>query len=417
MNKRIIRKIVPGFLVSWYHFFWAFLSALFFGFPAYKIKIIGITGTNGKTTTANLLSDILETAGKKTAVASSIRFKVADKEAENKLKMTMPGRGYLQRFLKKAVKAKCDYAIIEATSEGVLQHRHKFLNFQIMVFTNLTPEHIERHGSFENYKKAKGEYFKHCGKTHIINIDDESAAYFLSFPAKKKIAFSTLKQSNFSAEHIQEENNTTLFSLNGLRFSLPLIGRFNVYNALAAIAASTACGVSLETCGKALFEANKVSGRMEEVIKEPFRVIVDYAFTPNALTQVYQTLKQNLSGKLICVLGAAGGGRDKWKRPILGKIAGQYCDEIIITNEDPYDENPLDILNQVAEGVDLARLGSEKIMDRREAIHKALQKAQANDVVIITGKGSEPWIVTKNNQKIPWDDRKVVKEEMAKIGR
>ena len=189
MIKKIIKSVIPSFLLGWYHCALSFFGALLNSFPSRKIKIIGITGTNGKTTTANLTAAILEGAGYKVAVASSIKFKIGQEEKENKLKMTMPGRAVLQKFLREAVKGKCDYAIIECTSEGVLQYRHKFIHFDVMVFTNLSPEHIERHGGFENYKKAKGEYFKACKNVHIINTDDENAKYFLKFPSKQKFCY------------------------------------------------------------------------------------------------------------------------------------------------------------------------------------------------------------------------------------
>ncbi|MEK7172751.1 MAG: Mur ligase family protein, partial [Patescibacteria group bacterium] len=335
MIKKLIKKITPSFVIGWYHFLVAFFGALIYGFSSRKIKVIGITGTNGKTTTANLTATILEEAGYKVAVASSIKFKIGSEEKENTLKMTMPGRAILQKFLREAVKAKCDYAIIKATSEGVLQHRHRFINWQIMVFTNLSPEHIEHHKGFENYKKAKGEYFKKCKGAHIINGDDEQAEYFLQFPSKKKYGyglqifnfqfsiFNQFSNSNFQtikAENVEEEKDGLYFDIQGKNFYLPLIGKFNIYNSLAAICVGLSQEVSLEVCQKALAKAGGVPGRMEEVIKEPFRVIVDYAFTPNALEQVYQSLKpKQESQKLVCLLGACGGGRDKWKRPVLGQ--------------------------------------------------------------------------------------------------
>ena len=428
MLKNFVKKISPRFFVSCYHFCWAFLGAMVFGFPSRKIKVIGITGTNGKTTTANLIADILEEGGYKVAVASSIKFKIGKEEQENKLKMTMPGRAVLQKFLREAVKAGCQYAIIEATSEGTLQYRQRFINWQTMVFTNLSPEHIERHKGFENYKKAKGQYFKICKGTHIINADDANSEYFLQFPSKQKFCYG-LKNPNVKiarGENVREEKDGLYFDIENKNFYLPLIGKFNVYNCLAAICVGLSQNVSLEICQKALANSGGAPGRMEEVIKEPFRVIVDYAFTPNALEQVYSTLRKSTS-QLVCVLGACGGGRDKWKRPVLGQIAAKHCDEILITNEDPYDENPMEIIHQVAEGAQgtefLVRkeFGSFhpplKILDRREAIRKALELAEPNDTVIITGKGSEPWLCVENGKKIPWDDRAIVREEFAKIPR
>ena len=192
---------------------------------------------------------------------------------------------------------------------------------------------------------------------------------------------------------------------------MKLLGDFNIYNALAAIGVGLSQGVSLDICKKAVQNIEGVPGRMEQVLKEQFKVFVDYAFTPNALEKVYQTLKPP-GAKMICVLGACGGGRDKWKRPVLGQIAAKYCDKVIITNEDPYDEDPAEIINEVAGG---AGDGSQKISDRREAIKKSLESAGQGDTVVITGKGAEPWMMGPNNTKIAWDDRAVVREELGNI--
>ena len=394
--KGLIKKFIPSFLLGWYHFLLVFFGALLYRFPSRKLKVIGVTGTNGKTTVVNLTTEILEKAGYKTASLSSIKFKIADKERPNTLKMTMPGRFKLQRFLRQAVGAGCQYAILEVTSEGIKQYRHKFINFDIAVFTNLTPEHIEAHHGFENYKKAKGKLFQTTKGIHVINIDDKNADYFLKFPADKKYTYG-LNQGDINNKDIQ------------LKLRLP--GDFNIYNALAATCVGLSQGVNLETCKKILEKVEGIPGRMEEVVFQPFKVFVDYAFTPDALEKVYQTLKPK-NAKMLCVLGSCGGGRDKWKRPVLGKIAAQYCDKIILTNEDPYDEDPMEIIKQVAEG---AEGKAEKILDRREAIKKALKFTQTGDVVVITGKGCEPWLCVANGKKIPWDDRKVVREELKKL--
>jgi len=409
--KDLIKKFIPSFLLSWYHFGLAFLGAVLYGFPARKLKVIGVTGTNGKTTVVEFITKIFEEAGLKVASQSSVRFKIKDKEWPNTFKMTMPGRFFIQKFLRQAVKANCQYAIVEVTSEGIKQHRHRFIDFEAAVFTNLAPEHIEAHGGFENYKKAKGKLFQTTKNIHIINIDDKNADYFLQFKARKKYTYG-LEKGDINAQNTQ--------------FKLQLIGDFNVYNALAAISVGISQGISLEICERAVGMVKGVPGRMELVVQEPFKVFVDYAFTPNALEKVYQTLKPENKrrrdksllypslrlGRMICVLGACGGGRDKWKRKVLGQIAAKYCDEVIVTNEDPYDENPMEIIDQVANG---AGPKAKKILDRREAINKSLKSAQESDVVIITGKGCEPWIVEARGKKIPWDDRQIVREEYEKI--
>lgn len=396
--KELLKKFIPPFLLSWYHFSLAFFGAVLYGFPSKKIKVIGVTGTNGKTTVVNLTTRILETAGFKVASLSSIKFKIGDKEWKNSLKMTMPGRFKIQKFLKQAVNNKCQYLVLEVTSEGILQHRHKFIDFEIAVFTNLTPEHIEVHGSFGNYRAAKGKLFQAAKGIHVINLDDENAEYFLQFPAKKKYTYG-LDKGDINTKNTQ--------------FKLSLIGDFNTYNGLAAICVGLSRGVNLETCKRALEKVKGIPGRMELVIESPFKVIVDYAVTPDALEKFYQTIKKIfLPSKLISVFGSCGGGRDKWRRPVLGKIAARYCDKIIVTNEDPYDEEPMEIIEQIAKGTEGK---AEKILDRREAIRKALSSAQKGDMVVITGKGCEPWICLAKGKKIPWDDRKVVREEFERL--
>jgi len=425
--KNFIKKIIPPPFLSWYHFLLALLGAILYGFPSQRLKVIGVTGTKGKSTVVELAGQILEEAGYKVASISSIRFKIADKEWLNDLKMTMPGRLKLQRFLKEAVDSGCQYAIIEVTSEGILQHRHRFIDFDVVVFTNLSPEHIERHGSFEKYREAKGKLFQACSKVHILNLDDENVNYFLKFKAERKFGFSILKDRIFlkgpsfvvKAKSIEEKINGIVFEVERVKFNLNLLGKFNIYNALAAICIGMSQEVSLVTCKRALEKTKGIAGRMEIVIEKPFKVIVDYAHTPDSLEKVYQTITHQLinssTNQLICVLGAAGGGRDKWKRPKMGEIAAKHCDKIILTNEDPYDENPMKIIEEIAAG---AKGELEKILDRREAIRRALclaKQSSTNTTVIITGKGSEPWMCVAGGKKIPWDDRKIVKEEFKKL--
>jgi len=389
--KDTVRKLIPGFVLSFYHFCWALFGAVIFGFPgeSKSFKIIGITGTSGKSTTSDLVTRILEESGNKVASISTIRFKIGEKEWENKYKMTMPGRFVIQKFLKQAKNAGCDFVVLEVTSQGIEQYRHKFINFDTAVFTNLSPEHIESHHGFENYRNEKLKLFKATKNVHVINIDDENKKYFLDISAKKKITFGQAQGD---------------FNLQNTKFNLPLVGDFNKYNALAAICVARNYGANLNVCIKALESAKAIAGRMEIIQKEPFEIVVDYAHTPVQLESVYKSF----DGKpLVCVLGSCGGGRDKWKRPVLGEIANRYCSEIFITNEDPYDEDSMEIINQVAEK---AGTNAKKILDRKEAIESAIKSAKPGDVVVITGKGSEPWLCVANGKKIPWSDRQIAQD-------
>ena len=393
--------------------------------------MIGITGTNGKTTVVHLATRILEDEGYKVASISSLRFKIGEREWTNDLKMTMPGRMRIQKFLHDAADAGCSHVVLEVTSEGIRQGRHRFIRFDTAVFTNLTPEHIESHGSFEKYREAKGQFFKARHRTSIVNLDDEAAGYFLHFDADEKLGYS-IEQSvgdDFSFSTVCAQNRSVdasgvSFDIGDVSFKVPLFGTFNVHNALAAICIGLAQGVELEPMSRFLARVQGVPGRMELVVRKPFRVIVDYAHTPDALEKVYGTileLKKDNS-KMVCVLGATGGGRDKWKRPEFGRIAAQYCDEILLTDEDPYDENPTSILEQIEVG--FSKIPNSKfqipnsyikILDRREAIREALKQARPGDTVVITGKGAEPWMVVARGRKIPWDDRKIVREELKAL--
>ncbi len=438
--KEFIKKLIPRFFISWHHLGLVFLAGAIYRFPSKKLKVIGVTGTNGKSTVSELITKILEEAGHKVAVLNSIRFKIGEKELPNELRMTMPGRFFIQRFLRRAVNSGCQYAVLEVTSEGIKQYRHKFIAFEAAVLTNLTPEHIEAHGGFENYKKTKGKLFQATEGIHIINIDDKNADYFLQFPAKMKYLYkiknqnSKFKKTNQNSKLIGAEGYQVLpdglkFLIDNTEFRLRLLGEFNIYNSLAAICVALSQGVSLEICKGALEKVAGIPGRMELVIAEPFKAFVDYAFTPNALSKVYETLLNSKlkiqNSKLICVLGACGGGRDKWKRPVLGEIAAEHCEEVILTNEDPYDEDPDQILESIEKGIlKIKKLNKnlkfkiknyQKILDRKEAIRRALNLAKQGDIVIITGKGCEPCICAAGGKRIPWDDRRVVKEEFQQL--
>lgn len=403
--------------LSWYHFLWSFLGALFFGFPSKRIFVFGVAGTKGKSTVLELVNAILEAAGKKTALLSSIRIKIDKQSQKNYLGNTMPGRAFIQSFLRQAVNNDCDYVFIEVTSQGVLQYRHRFIKWDAVLFTNLAPEHIEAHKGFENYRKAKGDFFRYVvnqklasQKLIFINQDDSNFQYFVEAAKGGKIVL------------------YSKFQIHNSQFIIPnsLSGDFNQENIAAAIAFAKSQGISEEIIKKAIENFSGVPGRMEIVQTNPFTVVIDYAHTPDSLEKVYQTLKSILkspNSRLICVLGSAGGGRDKWKRPKMGEIAAKYCEEIILANEDPYDEDPMEIIEQVAKGAENISIDQPnqhksvvyKILNRREAIKKALFSAKKDDVVVITGKGCEPWLHLEKGKKIPWDERKIVENEIQNL--
>ncbi|OGZ44293.1 MAG: hypothetical protein A2719_04480 [Candidatus Ryanbacteria bacterium RIFCSPHIGHO2_01_FULL_45_22] len=398
MARTLVPKRIFLFFQPFYHKVLAWLSAFVYRFPSQQLTVIGVTGTNGKSTTVEFLSEIMEEAGDRVASASSIRFRIADHEKLNDTKMTMPGRFFLQKFLRLAVRDGVTHVVLEVTSEGIEQFRHKHIKFDIAVITNITPEHIESHGSFEAYRTAKAELFR-VSPVHILNEDDKETYAFLSqIHAEKRLSYS-----------LQKFPKT-------MRLRLP--GDFNRANAMAALTAAEAIGIPIEVSKRVLERIDYIPGRLEVIQTRPFGVVVDYAHTPDALEKVYKELS---APRLICVLGSAGGGRDKWKRPEMGRIAARYCASIILTNEDPYDENPVEILKQVSTGFSQSPTYSQKpthyklILDRRQAMSEAFGQAQKGDVVLITGKGCERYMAGPNGEKTAWDDREVAREELQKL--
>lgn len=428
--KRFLRAFAPQWTVTLYHTLLAVSGAWWYGYPSRKMLVIGVTGTTGKSTVVEFLASIFKEAGQKVGIASTIRFQVAGETWLNNLKMTMPGRWQLQRLLHRMVHAKCSVAIIETTSEGIKQRRHLGIDYDCAVFTNLMPEHIESHGSFEAYREAKGKLFARLARTHrkknipkvsVINMDSPDARYFLQFNADHKVGYrvstdTTLDQAQLvlRAGEVTTTGKESHFVVNGSEYIVHLPGEYNVVNALAAITVALEYSVPVAAIQSGVAAVTSVPGRFEIVAEEPFRVVVDYAFVPEALHAVYKAVRALHPHRIIAVLGAAGGGRDKWKRPALGKIAAQFADVVIITNEDPYDEEPSSIIRQVADGA--AEAGKKEgetlysILDRKEAIRKALSLARPHDLVLITGKGSEQSMVVKGGKKIPWNDQATVRE-------
>jgi UDP-N-acetylmuramoyl-L-alanyl-D-glutamate--2,6-diaminopimelate ligase len=379
--------------------------------------VIGVTGTKGKSTVTEILTRILETDGKKVASLSTIQFKIGEEVERNLYKMTLPGRFFVQHFLRRAVDAGCTHAIVEITSEGAKQYRHTFLELDALIFTNLTPEHIESHGSFEKYKGAKLSIANRVGLSKkrprflVANIDDEHGQDFLNYPVENVIPYSL---NNLSLYSLHKDSVSLVFG--DITIRVPMIGLFNVYNILAAITLARALDISFATIDKALRSIPPVAGRVEQFTSSKnalkhITAVVDYAHTPDSLEKLYQAFPDVHK---VCVLGNTGGGRDSWKRPEMGAIAERYCDEIILTNEDPYDEDPRDIVEQMAKGIE-NKDKVEIIMDRRQAIKIALEKAPDNGYVLVSGKGTDPYIMGKNGSKQEWSDAMVVKEELAEL--
>ncbi len=410
------KRIIPKKLIEKgrpiYHYLLAFVGAVYYGFPSKKIKVVAITGTKGKTTTAELVNAILEEAGFKTALASTLRFKIDDKSEDNKFKMTMPGRFFMQNFLKRAVEANCDWAVVEMSSEGAKQFRHKFIDLDALIFTNIAPEHIESHGSFEKYLEAKLsiaralENSSKSNKVIVANIDDEHGEKFLNANILNKFPYSIKNAEPFS---LQKEGLVLIFD--NEKIVSRLTGKFNIYNMLAAGTFAEAEEIDAQTIKKALEKVSVIRGRVERIKEgQSFDVVVDYAHTPDSLRELYEAF---LNQPKVCVLGNCGGGRDKWKRKEMALIAEKYCDKIILTDEDPYDDEPREIVEDMAK--EMLKTKPEIIMDRRKAIKKAIEIADKNGAVLITGKGTDPYIMRKDGVKEDWSDSAVAREELKKF--
>ncbi|MFH1773050.1 MAG: UDP-N-acetylmuramyl-tripeptide synthetase [Patescibacteria group bacterium] len=456
LKKYIPKKLFTIFQPA-YHFLLSAIAAVWYRFPSEKLIVIGITGTTGKTTSLYLIAKMLSASGYKVGYTSTAVFSNGQTEWLNDKKMTMVGRFFTQKMLAQMVANKCHYAIIETTSEGIMQFRHSFINYDILIFTNIYSEHIEAHGNFNNYLTAKGKLFAHLKKcktkyinaekqvfltasgikkielnrvkkTIIVNADDKQADYFLNFWAeekweyKTKTAIQNLKSQNniIEYEKIKQDNGEVIFIVNETKIKLKLLGEFNIINAMNAVCIGLCQGINLAKVKIGLEKIDQIPGRLELINQgQCFTVIVDYAFEPVAVIKLYETIKFLPHQKIIHLLGSTGGGRDTARRKKLGKIAGEKADLVIITNEDPYDEDPEIIIDQVLSGAkDAGKIINKnlfKILDRKEAIIKALSLAQKNDLVLITGKGSEQAMCLANGTKIPWDDRKIVREELIRV--
>ncbi len=414
--KKILSATIPASLFSnllaSYHFLFAWGAAFFYGFPSRKLFVIGITGTKGKSSVSEMVNAILEEAGDKTVLGNTIRFKIGSESRPNLFKMTMPGRGYIQSVLAEARKKDCTHAVIEITSEAARQFRHHGIDLNALIFTNIAPEHIESHGSYDAYKKAKlgiGMSLVHSPKRPrivVANADDELGKKFLELPVERCVPFHLTEAKPYE---LGDEKVSVTFS--GVTFDAPFPGEFTILNVLAAATLAKEIGIAPEIIARAFQNMRPIPGRAEKIeCGQDFLAVVDYAHTADSLRALYEAYPKF---RKICVLGATGGGRDHWKRPAMGSVADEYCAEIILTNDDPYEEDPNKIVEAIASGI--ARKKPRMSIDRREAIRVALSLARAGDAVLITGKGTDPFLMEAGGTKTPWSDARVVKEELAKL--
>lgn len=410
--KSLIPQALFSALQPLYHYLLAGAGALYYGFPSRKLFVVGVTGTKGKTTTVELVAAILEKAGSRIALANTNQLKVAGESEPNMKNQSMFGRTRLQRFLRRAVDAGCTYAVLEMTSEGAKQFRHAFIDLDALIFTNLSPEHIESHGSYEKYVDAKVSLARALEKgnarmhTIVANCDDAEAEKFLAVRVGTTLSYGISDARPFTTSPEGGE-----MTFRGMSIHLKLPGEFNVMNALAAAIFCESRGVSVKIIKSALEKFTLIPGRMERIEEgQNFTVIVDYAHTADSLDRV---LGVYVGVPKICIMGGTGGGRDIAKRKVMGEVADRHCEHIILTTEDPYDEDPEDIANDVAEGIHTHR--HEFILDRREAMRKAFRMAKKDSVVFITGKGDNHYINGPKGSLVAWSDASVAREELAKL--
>lgn len=420
----IMKSLIPQSIKNIYHLFQATLANIIYGFPSRNIKIIGVTGTNGKTTTVQMITKILEEAGHRVAMVSTINFKLGEKEWVNKTKFTTLSSFAVQKFIKQAVEKKCDFMVLETSSHSLDQHRVSGVNYDTAVITNVTREHLDYHETMENYRLAKLRLFRKV-KVAVMNLDMDDPQDYLDCGSKEKYGYTTKTGSAagmqrvkiIEARDIRLGINDAEFSVNNVDFRINLPGRFNIENSLAAICVGLSQKITLETIREALEKIKGVPGRMEKVSNvRGLEIIIDYAVTPDSLEKLYELIEniKRSDSRIISVFGSCG-ERDRGKRPMMGEIVDRRADYIILTNEDPYNEDPWQIIDEVAAGVKRKKEGENfwKIMDRREAIRTALFLAKAGDIIVVTGKGAEETMAVRK-ERIPWNDKKVILEELEK---
>lgn len=430
------KSLFPQSLKNLYHLAQAVLANVLYGFPSRKLKVIGVTGTDGKTTTVQMIAKIFEEAGKKIAVASTINFRINGKEEKKVSHFTTESSFAVQKFARKAVSEGCEYLVLETSSHSLDQHRVWGVNYITAVITNVTREHLDYHKTMEKYRKAKRKLFEMVSKNHgniVVNLDMEKPEEYLVYAKGKTYGYTchserseesrdsslTLGITSFiKAENIELDIQDTRFKIQDTNFVLNLPGIFNAENALAATCVALGEGIDLETIKVALQKIKGVSGRLEAVKNDlGLHIIVDYAVTPHALENLYsflQSIKKPTS-KIIAVFGSCG-DRDRGKRPIMGEIVSKYADQIILTNEEPYHEDPQKIVDEIAVGIKDKKEGEYyfKIIDRKGAIAKAISMAKQDDIIVVTGMGAQDSMII-GYKKIPWNDRNVIEELLEEM--
>jgi UDP-N-acetylmuramoyl-L-alanyl-D-glutamate--2,6-diaminopimelate ligase len=425
--RELVKKLIPTKLFHkvepYGHWAEAILANIVYGFPARKLKVIGVTGTDGKTTTSTLITAMLRDAGYKVGMMTTISLDLGDGPIPNPTRLTTVTSFSLQRGLKQLAKANVDWVILETTSHALAQHRVWGVPYSVVVFTNLSHEHLDYHGTFENYRAAKVGLFELCNKNTkgkqvgIANIDDPSGSYFLD-AIKNPVSYG-IDGGELRASDVKTTTEGSAMKVDGpqgsysLKVNLP--GSFNVYNALAAAGVGEALGLTSKQITKGIASLQSVEGRMTTIDEgQDFSVIVDYAHTPGSFDKIFDEIRPVTKKRMIVVFGSAG-RRDESKRPLQGEVAGRLCDVVVITEEDDRDQDGEQIMNQIAEGAEQAGKVRNKdlflIHDRARAINKAIELAKPGDTVLLLGKGHEKSILTNFGKK-DWDEVAVARKAL-----
>jgi len=392
------------------------VCAAWFGHPERKIKMIGVTGTNGKTTITNVIKHILMSTGHKTGLIGTIRNEIGDEVLETS--NTTPMTFEFMELLDKMVKAGCEYVVMEVSSFGLVQNRIGSSWFGIALFTNLTQDHLDYHKNMENYYQAKKKLFDICDSA-ICNIDDDYGRRLFGEISCDKLTFSTRESASFYADGIKIKPTGSSFwfcnegKSHFVKAKIP--GLFNVSNLTAAMAACLKAGVPLDKIIAAVENYSGVKGRCEVIpTGRDFTVICDYAHTPDAIENVLRSVKEYTSGRLICLFGC-GGDRDSAKRPLMAQAAAKYADKLIVTSDNPRTEDPEAIIKDILTGLTDTEVPYDVVTDRREAIYHALKIAEKGDIIVLAGKGHEDYQII-GEKKNHFDEREVVAEGLKLLG-
>lgn len=384
----------------------AIISANYYDHPTKKLKLIGVTGTNGKTTSVYILKSILEKAGEKVGLIGTIANYIGDEKIKSE--RTTPESLELQKLFKDMVDKGCKYCVMEVSSHSLQLDRVYGCNFEVGIFTNLTRDHLDFHGTFDNYYNAKFKLFERSN-TSVVNIDDNYGYRVISDLnklSKKVVTYSIKDSSDYKAYDINLEERDIIFKVNGVEYRFVLPGQYNIYNALGVISAVKTLGIEDEAIKSGLLDVT-VPGRCERIGNKynvPYEIIIDFAHTPDGLKNILETLRAFTKNRLIAVYGS-GGDRDKVKRAELGRVGSEIADLVIITTDNPRNEEPMDIIKEIVAGIE--KTNYLAIENRVEAIRIALEMAEAGDTVVMAGKGHETYQIN-NDGVIHFDEREVV---------